>query len=305
MTYIDTTNFENNVAYINNLGCFDISLYQDKIAIIEIQERPEMDEMNKTPPSKLEAIALILVEKGELTMSIDYRSFCIGESMVITLSDKHFIQFISVSDDFRGYIVLCVLDTVSNLINNMQLPFMPGAFTSLMANPVVRLEKEEFTILRGSLERLRSTFNRNKHTLQPELVFHEMAILFIEMSNILHFKDTKEHQKQKISNREQVIVRFLQLLLEHGRTNREVAFYSEKLCITPVYLLRAVKHVVGKSTIKVINEIVVADAMTLLRKPDMTIQDVADAMNFADRTTFSKFFKKNTGKSPGEYKRKR
>ena len=301
---IDTekTDFEDRIAYINNLGRFEISQYQDKIAIIDIHGRPEIGEERKTPPSKMEALALIMVEKGELTINIDYHSFCIGENMMVILSDRHFVQFVSISDNFRSYVVFSGLDFVRGLV--MQPHMMPDALTSLMTNPVVRLKKEEFAILRGILERLRSTFCRNEHAFQLELVQHEMAILHMEMSNILQFKYAKEPQKQKISNREHVIASFLKLLLEYSRTNREVAFYADKLCVTPVYLLRAVKRVVGKPALKVINEMAVSDAMALLRKPEMTIQDAADAMNFADRMIFSKFFKKNTGESPGEYRKR-
>ena len=302
--YSGKTDFEDIIAYINNLGHFDISLYQDKIAIIEIRKRSEIFEVYKTPPSKMEALELIMVEKGELMINIDYQSFCIGENMIVNLSDRHFIQFVSISDDFRCYIVLCVLDFMRNLVNDIQLPVMPNVFTSLMANPAVRLEKEDFMILRGSLERLRTTFCRKEHALLSELVQYEMAILHIEMSNILQFKYAKETPKQKIGNRESVIARFMRLLFEHSRTEREVAFYADKLCVTPVYLLRAVKRVVGKPVSKVINEMAVSDAMTLLHNPDMSIQNAANAMNFADRVSFSKFFKKNTGMSPGEYRKK-
>jgi len=92
--------------------------------------------------------------------------------------------------------------------------------------------------------------------------------------------------------------------LEHSRTEREVAFYAGKLCVTPVYLSRAVKRAIGKPAIKVIQELAISDAMYFLLKPDMTIQDAADAMNFPDRETFSKFFKNVAGMTPGEYRKK-
>ena len=304
MAYVEITDFDDYIAYINNLGSFDISRFRDKIAIIEVKGRPDIVNVQTIPSSKLEALALIMVEKGEVTMNIDYRSFCIGENMAVILSDRHFIQFVSVSDDFRCCIVFSVLDFVRNTVNDMQSFLMPDMFTSLMNNPVVRLEKEEFAVLRGNLERLRSVFCRKEHAFLLELALHEMAILTIEMSNILHSHYAKEPKKQKISNRENVIARFLKLLFEHSRTEREVAFYADKLNVTSVYLLRAVKHVIGKSAIKVILEMAVSDAMALLRKPEMTIQDVAGIMNFADRITFSKFFKKNSGMSPGEYRKK-
>jgi len=48
----------------------------------------------------------------------------------------------------------------------------------------------------------------------------------------------------------------------------------------------------------------ISDAKYFLHKPDMTIQDAADAMNFPDRETFSKFFRKIAGETPGKYRKK-
>ena len=302
MTNTEISSFEDFVAYINYLGSFDISLYQDKIAIIKIQGRPEVDKEHKIPPSKLRALVLTIVEKGELTMNIDYRPCRMGENMMVVMSDRHFIQFVSFSDDLRCYTLFGVHDYVLNLINDIHSIMMPDVLASLMANPVVGLEKAEFAILRDNTERLRNVFHRSEHAFQSKLVHHQIAILTIEITNILQFKFAKEqHHTQKISNREHVVAQFLKLLLEHSATEREVSFYADKLCVTPVYLLRAAKHVLGKSAREIINEMAISDAMVLLRNPDMSIQDAADAMNFPDRAVFSKFFKKNTGVSPGKY----
>ena len=48
MSYIEKTYFEDTIAYINNLGNFDISLYQDKIVIIEIREGQVIEKGNIT-----------------------------------------------------------------------------------------------------------------------------------------------------------------------------------------------------------------------------------------------------------------
>jgi AraC-like DNA-binding protein len=46
------------------------------------------------------------------------------------------------------------------------------------------------------------------------------------------------------------------------------------------------------------------EAKILLRKPDATVKQVADELNFGDQSSFGKFFKKHTGLTPVEYKNK-
>jgi transcriptional regulator GlxA family with amidase domain len=43
-------------------------------------------------------------------------------------------------------------------------------------------------------------------------------------------------------------------------------------------------------------------AARMLRDPELTIQQVAEAMSFSDQSSFGKFFKKHTGLSPLKYR---
>jgi len=201
--------------------------------------------------------------------------------------------------------MLVAKDLLQNIRKDTKMP-VPDVSTavSFFSNPVIRFENDEFALLQENMERLRRNIHRNDHFFWQELVQNEFANLFFEVRNIMMLKIGNEPQKQKHTQREQVIARFFRLLLDYSRTEREVAFYADKLCVTPVYLLRAVKRTIGKSALKVIQEVAISDAMYLLRKPDMTIQDAADAMRFPDRETFSKFFKNVAGETPGEYRKK-
>jgi AraC-like DNA-binding protein len=69
-------------------------------------------------------------------------------------------------------------------------------------------------------------------------------------------------------------------------------------------LSRITKAYNGKRTIKWINDVLVTEAKILLRKPNNTVQQVADELNFGDQSSFGKFFKKHTGLTPREYMKK-
>ena len=56
----------------------------------------------------------------------------------------------------------------------------------------------------------------------------------------------------------------------------------------------------GKSANKWIDESLIVEAKILLKTPDITVQRVADLLNFSDQSTFGKFFKKHVGLSPME-----
>ncbi len=102
-------------------------------------------------------------------------------------------------------------------------------------------------------------------------------------------------------NRE-VFVRFMDLLDQYHQIERSVAFYADKLFITPKYLSSIVKKVSGENALEWINRYVVLEAKSLLMHSDKSIQEVAYALNFPNPSFFGKYFKHHTGMSPGEYK---
>jgi AraC-like DNA-binding protein len=85
---------------------------------------------------------------------------------------------------------------------------------------------------------------------------------------------------------------------EHFRSERFINFYADKLCITPKYLSKLVKEKTGRSAGEWIESYVILEARTMLQSTDMTIQQIASALNFPNQSFFGKYFKRATGLSP-------
>ena len=89
---------------------------------------------------------------------------------------------------------------------------------------------------------------------------------------------------------------------EHYRQERLIGFYANKLCITPKYLSKLVKEHTGRSAGEWIENHVILDARAMLHSSDMTIQQIATALNFPNQSFFGKYFKRATGISPKHYR---
>ena len=95
---------------------------------------------------------------------------------------------------------------------------------------------------------------------------------------------------------------FAELLSKHIRTETNIEFYAEKLCISKQYLSLIVKEKTQVSVGKIISIMRVEEASRLLRDPELTLQQIAEELSFADQSSFGKFFKKHSGMTPMKYR---
>jgi AraC-like DNA-binding protein len=120
----------------------------------------------------------------------------------------------------------------------------------------------------------------------------------------LNIKDSTFQQHQRPETKmEELFTSFYNLVLLHHRESHEVGFYADKLCLTPKYLSTVIKASTGKTAYEWINDYVILEAKALL-KSDMTVQQISDSLSFPNQSFFGQSFKRHTGMSPSEYRRK-
>lgn len=131
--------------------------------------------------------------------------------------------------------------------------------------------------------------------------FFNKVVTHMNASILLKHKQlncVREERSKEIFNK------FIAYVKRYCPTEQCVGFYADKLCLTPKYLSKTIKDISGKTAGSWIDEFVLLEAKILLEHTNLTIQEVSVRMNFADQSSFGKFFKKKVGLSPKLYARK-
>ena len=100
----------------------------------------------------------------------------------------------------------------------------------------------------------------------------------------------------------EIYTQFVELVRQNYKQERTLNFYADQLCITPKYLSQVVMQVSGKGAVAFIEKHVITECKALLTSTTMTIQQIADAMNFPSQSVFGKYFKRVVGVSPKGYR---
>ncbi|MBQ9236948.1 MAG: AraC family transcriptional regulator [Prevotella sp.] len=99
-----------------------------------------------------------------------------------------------------------------------------------------------------------------------------------------------------------MFAQFLALLREYGMTHRGIAFYTERLALTPNHLSAVVRQQSGISVMDWINRTTVMEAKILLKHSTLMVYEIADRLCFSEPTAFNRYLKKQTGITPLEYR---
>ncbi|MGF6849367.1 AraC family transcriptional activator of pobA [Chitinophaga sp. W3I9] len=125
-----------------------------------------------------------------------------------------------------------------------------------------------------------------------------LAVLY-QLKNFIQLNQ----QQERITRPESILLKqFLQLVNDNYIERRTVNEYAEMLSITPKYLSEYVKTTTGKNALFLIHERIVAEAKSLILYTDLDMAEICYQLNFSDPANFNKFFKKNAGATPLEFR---
>ena len=98
--------------------------------------------------------------------------------------------------------------------------------------------------------------------------------------------------------------RFVAMVFEASDRRASIGQYAERLGVSAATLYRVVKRSTGKTPLAWIDEAVVSEAKALLSHTDLTVNEIGARVGVLDPSYFSRFFRKQVGVSPIDFREK-
>jgi AraC family transcriptional activator of pobA len=96
--------------------------------------------------------------------------------------------------------------------------------------------------------------------------------------------------------------RFRELIDQHYRENWRLQNYASAMAVSPSQLRNACVAATGLSPTKMIHARLITEAKRSLIFGDMTIEQIAYGLGFMDTAYFTRFFRKEVGQSPSQFR---
>ena len=199
------------------------------------------------------------------------------------------------SEDYSITVIIIARSFFDELVNREA--FM--GFLRYKNRPNYHLNEEQYNQINTILATLRLVIEID-HPKRIESLANLLDILFYALTDY-----RGEESLDKNENRNTFLFNsFYDLLIENYQQQHEIAWYAEKLCLTPKYFSGLVRQMTGKSAAQWINEVLVLHAKRLLyTRRDMNVQQIAYELGFKGNANFCRFFKDQTGLRPSEYRK--
>jgi len=206
---------------------------------------------------------------------------------------------LELSNDIEGYIFIFTADFyLLNRINQNSLIEFPFFYTIHQDNPPLPLENESDvrfleSLFRQSIAETRQTGDYTLEMLRSilDLILTTCAARYRVTANMLN------------KGKGQMLVkRFFHLLEENHHKNLSLSDYSGMIGVTPNHLTQTVKVLTGKTSSQIIKAKQLMEIKRLLVHTNLSVSEIANQLNFDDQSYFTKFFKRETGTTPIQYR---
>jgi len=244
-----------------------------------------------------EKICFFFVVNGWINAQLDDSIIKLLPGMSVNVMPKQTVRILDVSPDMDA-VVYILSKKVSEMI------FIKKGFaiyTEMRKNPVVVHDEYAARTILDIVALLRDTLDHPYSDNMLDICASLLNLYFrlAAPGNLWRTKDDFPSQ----SRYDQVMTRFTSLLEKFYQRERGVKFYADQLCVTPKYLSSCTKHVTGRTANWWINSYVLRDATQLLVHSNMSVKVIAMRLGFEDQMLFGKYFRRQMGMSPTEYKR--
>ena len=173
-----------------------------------------------------------------------------------------------------------------------ELPF----FSGIVADSVVDVPADVQQLIKTLFEELVAE-NEGQQALKADMIRVTLLKLFIAIARLCAAHDSAPTYNY-------TLLRNFQKLIEKNYTTLKLPKeYAELLYITPNHLNALCNAMLGIPAGEVIRNRVALEAKRLLINRELTIAEIADQLNFADNSYFTKFFKKQAGLTPEEFRK--
>ncbi len=257
-------------------------------------------------PVRFDGFIIFFLKKGHFTIDVNLNSYELRENSLMIQVPGNIIKVTKFNEERLGDAEMIFVLISKEFMSGIRFDFLKVFQDSmrLLDNPCITLDESQIALANDYFNLARKIISA-PFTNKREIIGSLLTSLTYLSTDVWKQKIDEARKKtdsQRNARLNQVFERFIALVNEYHCSERGMAFYADKLCLTPKYLSKLIKQASGRSAPDWIDEFVILEAKNLLKYTNMAIKEIVFQLHFPNQSVFYKFFKAHTGMTPSEYR---
>lgn len=178
------------------------------------------------------------------------------------------------------------------------------SFFSYASNEALHLSTEERIIMQDYMDKITRELEHPIDKFSKSLIISNIEVL---LNYCMRFYERQFTTREELNN--DVLVKFEQFIddyIDNGIAKQKgiptVKYFADKICLSPNYFGDLIKSETGKTAQEFIHLKMINSAKSALTDPNLNTKQISEMLGFQYPQHFTRFFKRNTGFTPKEYK---
>lgn len=252
-------------------------------------------------PVKCNNLILILCQSGEVNVEINYVNYNLKKDGFLSIAPYDIVVFKDYSCDFSSHALILPLTMFTPIIAELRMTH----YDYVKKNPLIYFNEEYLRIIETTFELISKASKLLDGERFEQVVIKQISSLFYiqqQFYTSCSEYDIKLHEY--VSRKKELFRLFIKSLVESHSVSREVLFYANELGVSCGYLNEVCNDVSHHTAKEIIDSAVSARLKYELSYTSKSIQELADEYNFPSQSYFSRYYKRMTGMTPSEFRKR-
>ena len=257
-------------------------------------------------PVRFDGYLIFFLKKGHFSVDVNLKTYEVNENSLMIQVPGNIIKIASYKEESVAETELVFVLISTEFMSGVRFDFLKifQEGMRLLDDPCITLDEFQLSIANDYFNLARKIVSaplENKKEIIGALIT-SLTYLSADAWKTHVNKALEERGSSNTTRLNQVFEQFISLVSEYHTSERGMAFYADKMCLTPKYLSKLVKQASGRSAPDWIDSFVILEAKNMLKYSNLAIKEIVFKLHFPNQSVFYKFFKAHTGMTPSQYR---
>ncbi len=252
------------------------------------------------PPHIHEFYQIIWFRHGKGNHRVDFTDYPVTDNTIFFVAPGQIHAFDG-TGNYEGVIILFNASFFADEESSESIFLKYNVFNAYDSSPYYKVGNEEAERLMFLVNEMNREYTLTGAFAHKDYMQYLLRLFLVRVQRSGERKEEAKLYVSNIANR--TFVRFRQLLEQNFHNVHTVQEYADMLNISARTLTKYVSQSAHSSPLQIINDRIVLEAKRLLQHTSLNIKEIGYSLGFEDPSYFAKFFKRQEGIMPSEFRK--